>query len=291
MKAAVFPSKIANLGLPSSGRFPLFFRSPALFSSITTTPCRKLTRGIRGSEGFMSQSSSSSQLFSSLSNSFSSQPESELPQQVQLPSPKPKSPPPQLPWLIVGLGNPGKKFQGTRHNIGFEMVDALAEAEGIPMNTVNFKALFGKGVIGNIPIMLAKPQTFMNASGESVGQIVSFYKIPLKQVLVVYDDLDLPFGKLRLLPKGGHGGHNGMRSIIDRLKGSRDFPRLRIGIGRPPGKMDTANYVLRQFNKQEQEELDYTFQTGLEAIRIMLLEGFNKSATFVNTQKSMQQLG
>ncbi|KAF3586900.1 hypothetical protein F2Q69_00027003 [Brassica cretica] len=347
MKAAVFPSKIASLGLPSGHRCALFFRSPpALPSSFSTTPCRKLARGIRGSEGFMSQSSSSSQLFSSLSNSFSSQSESELPQ-VQLPSPKPKSPPPQLPWLIVGLGNPGKKYQGTRHNVGFEMVDALAEAEGISMNTVNFKALFGKGVIGNIPIMLAKPQTFMNASGESVGQIVSFYKIPLKQVLVIYDDLDLPFGKLRLLPKGvignipimlakpqtfmnasgesvgqivsfykiplkqvlviyddldlpfgklrllpkgGHGGHNGMRSIIDRLKGSRNFPRLRIGIGRPPGKMDTANYVLRPFNKQEQEELDYTFQTGLEAIRIMLLEGFNKSATFVNTQKSMQQL-
>ncbi|KAJ0257302.1 Peptidyl-tRNA hydrolase [Hirschfeldia incana] len=292
MKAAVFPSKIANLGLLPSGRCcTLFFRSPALSSSLSTTPCRKLTT--RGSEGLMSQSSSSSsssQLFSSLTNSFSSQSESELPQ-VTVPSPKPKSPPPQLPWLIVGLGNPGKKYQGTRHNIGFEMVDALAEAEGISMNTVNFKALFGKGVIGNIPIMLAKPQTFMNASGESVGQIVSFYKIPLKQVLVIYDDLDLPFGKLRLLPKGGHGGHNGMRSIIDRLKGSRDFPRLRIGIGRPPGKMDTANYVLRQFNKQEQEELDYTFQTGLEAIRIMLLEGFNKSATFVNTQKSMQQLG
>ncbi|CAN6879854.1 unnamed protein product [Brassica oleracea] len=255
MKAAVFPSKIASLGLPSGHRCALFFRSPpALSSSFSTTPCRKLARGIRGSGGLMSQSSSSSQSFSSLSNSFSSQSESELPQ-VQLPSPKPKSPPPQLPWLIVGLGNPGKKYQGTRHNVGFEMVDALAEAEGISMNTVNFKALFGKGVIGNIPIMLAKPQTFMNASGESVGQIVSFYKIPLKQVLVIYDDLDLPFGKLRLLPKGGHGGHNGMRSIIDRLKGSRDFPRLRIGIGRPPGKMDTANYVLRQFNKQEQEEV------------------------------------
>ncbi|KAG7592131.1 Peptidyl-tRNA hydrolase [Arabidopsis thaliana x Arabidopsis arenosa] len=286
MKAVAFPAKIANLSFPS-GCSSLFF-SPALPYSISS-PCRKLTKGTRGVGGLMSQClSSSSQSLSSLSNSFSSHPESELLQ--ALPSSKPKSPPPQLPWLIVGLGNPGKKYQGTRHNVGFEMVDALANAEGISMNTVNFKALFGKGVIGNIPIMLAKPQTFMNLSGESVGQIVSFYKIPLKQVLVVYDDLDLPFGKLRLLPKGGHGGHNGMRSIIDRLKGSRDFPRLRIGIGRPPGKMDTANFVLRQFNRQEQEELDHTFQTGLEAIRILLLEGFNKSATFVNTRKSMEQL-
>ncbi|KFK44002.1 hypothetical protein AALP_AA1G202100 [Arabis alpina] len=284
MKAAVFPSKIANLSF-TSANCALFFRSPANFlspalSSSISSPCRKLTRGRSSIEGFMPKS---------FSSSSQSQLESEV-TQAQLPTPKPKPPPPQFPWLIVGLGNPGKKYQGTRHNIGFELVDALADAEGISMNTVNFKALFGKGAIGNVPIMLAKPQTFMNASGESVAQIVSFYKVPLKQVLVIYDDLDLSFGKLRLLPKGGHGGHNGMRSIIDRLKGSRDFPRLRIGIGRPPGKMDTANYVLRQFSRQEQDELDYTFQTGVEAIRILLLEGINKSATFVNTQKSMEQL-
>ncbi|XP_050203794.1 peptidyl-tRNA hydrolase, mitochondrial [Mercurialis annua] len=199
---------------------------------------------------------------------------------------KPKQ---QHPWLIVGLGNPGKKYQATRHNVGFQMVDAIAEAEGISMSTVSFKALFGKGLIGNVPVMLAKPQTFMNASGESVGAIVSYYKIPLKQVLVIYDDLDLPFGKLRLLPKGGHGGQNGMRSIIDRLKGNRDFPRLRIGIGRPPGKMDAAYYVLRPFDKREREELEFTIHQGIEAIRILLLEGFNKSATFVNTAKTVDQ--
>ncbi|GJS94832.1 peptidyl-tRNA hydrolase, chloroplastic, partial [Tanacetum coccineum] len=114
--------------------------------------------------------------------------------------------------------------------VGFEMVDAIAEAEDISMKSVSYKAFFGKGSIGNIPLLLAKPQTFMNVSGESVGAIVSFYKIPPKQVLVIYDDLDLPFGKLRMLPKGGHGGHNGMKSVINHLKGSRDFPRLRIGI-------------------------------------------------------------
>ncbi|XP_021659130.2 peptidyl-tRNA hydrolase, chloroplastic isoform X2 [Hevea brasiliensis] len=139
---------------------------------------------------------------------------------------KPKQ---QQPWLIVGLGNPGKKYQGTRHNVGFEMVDAIANAEGISISSVSFRALFGKGFIGNVPVMLAKPQTFMNSSGESVGAIVSYYKIPLKQVLLIYDDLDLPFAKLRLLPKGGHGGHNGMRSVIDHFKGIRDFPRLRVG--------------------------------------------------------------
>ncbi|XP_021854301.1 peptidyl-tRNA hydrolase, mitochondrial isoform X2 [Spinacia oleracea] len=163
--------------------------------------------------------------------------------------PKPK------PWLLVGLGNPGKKYNGTRHNVGFEMVDTIAEAEGISMSSVSFKASFGKGYIGKVPVILSKPQTFMNVSGESVGPMVSYYKIPLNQVLVIYDDLDLSFARLRLLPKGGHGGHNGMRSVIDHFKGNRDFPRLRIGIGRPPGKMDAANFVLRPFSKQEREEL------------------------------------
>ncbi|KAM1026414.1 hypothetical protein ACFX13_040046 [Malus domestica] len=199
--------------------------------------------------------------------------------------------PPKQPWLIVGLGNPGKKYNSTRHNVGFEMVDAIAEAEGIPLSSVSFKALVGKGLIGDVPVIFAKPQTYMNKSGESVGSIVSYYKIPLKQVLVIFDDLDLPFGKLRMLPKGGHGGHNGMRSVIDHFKGSRDFPRLRIGIGRPPGKMDPINFVLRPFTKQEQQELNFTFQEGVEAVRILLLEGFNKSATFVNSAKPLEQCG
>ncbi|KAL4347166.1 hypothetical protein GQ457_17G026160 [Hibiscus cannabinus] len=195
----------------------------------------------------------------SIKNSNSSPPNTAEDSPVSLPEKK--------PWLIVGLGNPGKKFNGTRHNVGFMMVDAIAEAEGISINTANFKALIGKGFIGNVPVMLAKPQTFMNASGE------------------------FAFCQMRLLPKGGHGGHNGMRSIIDSLKGSRDFPRLRIGIGRPQGRMDTINYVLRPFNKQEREELEFTFQQGIEAVRILTLEGFDKSATYVNSAKAIEQLG
>nr|XP_025884434.1 peptidyl-tRNA hydrolase, chloroplastic isoform X3 [Solanum lycopersicum] len=157
------------------------------------------------------------------------------------PLPEKPKPKPQ-PWLIVGLGNPGKRYAGTRHNVGFEMIDTIADAEGISMGSVSFKAQFGK---------------------------------------------DLPFAKLRLLPKGGHGGHNGMRSIMNHLKGNRDFPRLRIGIGRPPGKMDPASFVLRAFNRQEREELDFTLQNGLEAMRILVLEGFDKSATFVNSSKPL----
>ncbi|KAG6404096.1 hypothetical protein SASPL_136336 [Salvia splendens] len=219
---------------------------------------------------------------------------------------------PRKPWLFVGLGNPGKRYSDTRHNVGFELIDYIAEAEGISTSSISFKSAFGKGFIGDVPVMLAKPQTYMNASGESVGALVSYHKIPLDQVLVMFDDMDLPFAKLRLLPKGGHGGHNGysyipelvvyilctvalfqflktvmMRSIIAHLKGSRDFPRLRIGIGRPPGKMDAANFVLRPFNRQEREELDFTFQNGLEAVRILVQQDFNRSATFVNSAKSL----
>lgn len=170
------------------------------------------------------------------------------------------------------------------------MVDAVAEAEGISMGSVSFKAQFGKGFIENIPVILAKPQTYVNASGESVGALVNYYKIPLKQVLVIFDDLDLPFARLRLKPKGGHGGHNGMRSIIDHLKGNRDFPRLRIGIGRPPGKMDVAKFVLGPFDKRERQELDFRFQNGVEAVRILLLQGFDKSAKFLNTDEYLEQL-
>lgn len=194
------------------------------------------------------------------------------------------------PWLLVGLGNPGKLYDGTRHNVGFEMIDTIAQAERITVSRIQHGALFGKGLINGNPVMLAKPQTFMNVSGESVGTLVTYYKIPLNQVLLIFDDMDLPFATLRLLPKGGHGGHNGMKSVINHFKGSREFPRLRIGIGRPPGKMDPASYVLRPFTRGEREEMDFTLQEGLDAIRILINQGFDKSATIVNrTQKTKIQ--
>ncbi|KAH7430390.1 hypothetical protein KP509_09G096800 [Ceratopteris richardii] len=113
------------------------------------------------------------------------------------------------PWLLVGLGNPGKLYEGTRHNVGFEMIDAISESEGIRMSSTQHKALIGKGEIGSSQVLLAKPQTFVNLSGESVGPLATYYRIPLHQILVIYDDMDLEFARMRLLPKGGHGGHNG----------------------------------------------------------------------------------
>uniref|UniRef100_A0A0E0L5C6 Peptidyl-tRNA hydrolase n=1 Tax=Oryza punctata TaxID=4537 RepID=A0A0E0L5C6_ORYPU len=177
----------------------------------------------------------------------------------------------QKPWLLVGLGNPGRMYMGTRHNVGFEMIDAIAEAEGISVSSKQFKSMVGKGLIGDVPVMLAKPQTYMNASGESVAQLVSYFKIPLSQVLVTH-------------------GHFRMRSIINHLKQSRDFPRLRIGIGRPTGKLDAIGFVLRSFTKEEQEELNFTINRSLQAVRIILLEGFNKGATFVNTPQPSEML-
>ncbi|XP_044466700.1 peptidyl-tRNA hydrolase, mitochondrial-like [Mangifera indica] len=255
--------------------FPYRRHSFSFSPSFSLKP--KIFMSLFSSKSTSASSSSIRNFFSSTSDYSPDLPETPKQNQQQ-----------QHPWLIVGLGNPGKEYNGTRHNVGFEMIDALADAEGIYMSSVNFRALLGKGFIGNVPVMLAKPQTFVNSSGESVGAIVSYYKIPLKQVLVIFDDLDLPFSKLRLLPKGGHGGQNGMRNIIDHFKGNRDFPRLRIGIGRPPGKMDTVNYVLGPFNQQECEELDFIFQRCVEAIRILLLEGFDKSAQFVNGAKSIK---
>lgn len=190
-----------------------------------------------------------------------------------------------LPWLIVGLGNPGSKFEGTRHNIGFEMIDAIAEAEGIPLRTIQHKSLLGKGYIGSTPVLLAKPQTYMNLSGESIGPISTYYKIPRERVLAIYDDLDLEFAVLRMLPKGGHGGHNGMRSLIEHFGGKQDFPRLRFGVGRPIGSMAPAAYVLQKFSQQEREELGSVLQRGVEGVRLVTTEGLQKTVSTWNLHR------
>ncbi|KAJ4824970.1 Chloroplastic group IIB intron splicing facilitator CRS2-A, chloroplastic [Turnera subulata] len=166
------------------------------------------------------------------------------------------------PWLIVGLGNPGNKYYGTRHNVGFEMIDQIARAEGC---------------IGQVPILLAKPQSYMNFSGESVGPLAAHYQVPLRHILLIYDDMSLPNGVLRLQPKGGHGYHNGVKSVMDHLDGSRDFPRLCIGIGNPPGTMDMKAFLLQKFSSTERTQIDGALEQGVGAVRTLVLTGFSQS--------------
>ncbi|XP_027073491.1 chloroplastic group IIB intron splicing facilitator CRS2-B, chloroplastic-like [Coffea arabica] len=186
------------------------------------------------------------------------------------------------PWLIVGLGNPGNKYHGTRHNVGFEMIDCISQAEGIVMNTIQSKALVGIGSIGEVPVLLAKPQAYMNYSGESVGPLAAYYRVPLRHILLVYDEMSLPNGVLRLQPKGGHGHHNGVKSVMEHLDGRREFPRFCIGIGNPPGTMDMKAFLLQKFSTVEREQIDAALEQGVEAVRALIQEGFNSRITRFN---------
>ncbi|MFU8827559.1 MAG: aminoacyl-tRNA hydrolase [Brevefilum sp.] len=189
------------------------------------------------------------------------------------------------PFLIVGLGNPGPNYRQNRHNVGFMVVNALAESLNIPMQRVEMRALVGKGLLGGERVILAKPQTYMNSSGQSVAPLARFYKIPLEQLMVIHDDLDLPFGTLRLRPLGGTGGQKGMESIV-KLLGTHDFPRLRVGIGRPPGRMDPADYVLHDFDPPQQDLLPEVLDTAVKAIRTFVLEGIEAAMNTYNGQLS-----
>jgi PTH1 family peptidyl-tRNA hydrolase len=185
------------------------------------------------------------------------------------------------PYLIVGLGNPGPDYRQNRHNVGFMVVETLAAALGIHIQRVELRALVGKGLLEEERVILAKPQTFMNSSGQSVAPLARFYKIPLEQILVVHDDLDLPLGSLRLRPQGGTGGQKGMESIVSKL-GTRDFPRLRVGIGRPPGRMDPADYVLHNFDPSQQDYLPEVLGRAVDAIRMFVLEGVEPAMNVYN---------
>ena len=174
-------------------------------------------------------------------------------------------------YLIVGLGNPGRNHRENRHNIGFMAVDRLAEKYAINLNAAKSRAIVGDGRILDCPAILAKPQTFMNLSGDSVGPLAAFYKIPPENVLVIYDELDLPFGTIRLREQGGAGGHNGMKSLINHL--GQEFPRVRLGIGRPPGRMDPAAWVLRDFGEEERPLLTEILAEAIQAIETYLTDG------------------
>lgn len=176
-------------------------------------------------------------------------------------------------WLIVGLGNPGEKYARTRHNIGFDSLDVLARRHGLEFRGKRANSLIAEGNVAGQRVALVKPQTYMNLSGQAVSALRGWYKIdPARELLVVYDDLDLPFGKLRFRERGSAGTHNGMRSIVGQLGGG-DFPRLRVGIDQPPGRMDAAAYVLSRFSKEQEAELPKLLDTAADAVELVLREG------------------
>ena len=183
--------------------------------------------------------------------------------------------------LIVGLGNPGLAYRHNRHNVGFMVADALADKLEIPLKRVKFKAQIGNGKLEDIPIIIAKPLTFMNKSGEAVAPLVRYFKVPLERLLVIHDDMDLPLGTLRMRPSGGSAGHNGMLSIFDKL-GTNAIPRLRVGIGRPPGRMDPADYVLQDFPKSDEELLKMVIAKACEAALAFIITGLEKAMNTYN---------
>lgn len=183
-------------------------------------------------------------------------------------------------YLIVGLGNPGRKYAFNRHNVGFMTVDRLAARHGIELKRAQSRAIIGTGRIGNRAVVLAKPQTFMNLSGEAVGALLHYYRIAPEALLVIYDELDIPFGTLRLREKGGAGGHNGMRSIIQHL--GNEFPRLRLGIGRPPGQLDPAAFVLQDFRQTELPVVSEMLDTAIDAVETFVADGIQMAMSRFN---------
>jgi PTH1 family peptidyl-tRNA hydrolase len=182
--------------------------------------------------------------------------------------------------LIVGLGNPGRKYIHNRHNVGFQCLARLAQVHGLSFAQRRAKASLAVGKIADIRVVIARPLTYMNLSGQAVRQLVSFYKLSLEDILVIYDDLDLPLGTIRLRPEGGSGGHKGMRSIIEAL-GSQTFPRLRVGIGRPPDN-DAVSYVLSDFTADEQIELESVYERVVAAVELFLGEGVEAAMNVYN---------
>jgi len=175
-------------------------------------------------------------------------------------------------FLIAGLGNPGLEYRRTRHNFGFLALEALAEDAKLPLKRVKFKAMIAEGRLEGKPVVLAKPLTYMNDSGTSIISLMHFFKIDLNHLLIIHDDLDLPFGTIRLRADGGTSGQRGMASIIDKL-GTQIFPRMRLGIGRPPGQMESADYVLQRFSKAEDEVLKIVLKFAVEAAQTFVRDG------------------
>lgn len=180
-------------------------------------------------------------------------------------------------YIIIGLGNPTLQYEGTRHNAGFDVIDALADKYQIAVDGKKNRAYIGKGVIEGQKVILAKPQTYMNLSGESVGGLVDYFKIDeTSELIVIYDDISLPPGQIRIRKKGSAGGHNGIKNILQHL-GTEVFLRIKVGVGEKPKKYDLADYVLSRFSKAEREEMEEGYEKAVHAVE-MLLQGETEAA-------------
>lgn len=185
-------------------------------------------------------------------------------------------------YLIVGLGNPGDKYAFNRHNVGFLFIDYLCQQEKISLNKNKFKTLFGKGEIAGEEVLLAKPQTYMNLSGEAVRDIAAFYKIPTEKIIVVYDDVSLPVGALRIRSVGSAGGHNGIKSIIY-LVDKDTFPRCKIGVGAPPhADYDMADWVLSNFSEEEKKDIFNRIEDTAQAVKLIVKGQINEAMNRYN---------
>ena len=185
-------------------------------------------------------------------------------------------------WLIVGLGNPGSKYENTRHNMGFKTIDLLAEKLNVPVNKVKFKAVYNTVNFAGCKCLIMKPQTYMNLSGEAVREAAQFYKIPADHVLVIYDDISLPVGKLRVRPTGSAGGHNGIKNIIAHL-GTQEFPRVKIGVGAPEGAdKDMVDWVIGAPSQAERKILAESFEKAIDAAEAIIKNGCQKAMNQFN---------
>jgi len=185
--------------------------------------------------------------------------------------------------LIVGLGNPGSRYRGTRHNVGWEVLERLARKHGIAIEEDTGWAEVGRGDIGPHRVVLARPMTYVNASGMAVQDLKRRYRVKPSDLFLIVDDLDLPLGRLRLRPKGTAGGHNGLRSVIEAL-GTDGFPRMRVGIGRPPGKMDAADHVLARFSAEERQMLNDALDRAVEALEVAIVDGVDVAMNRFNAR-------
>ncbi len=186
-------------------------------------------------------------------------------------------------YIITGLGNPGARYDSTRHNIGFEVVDQIARTHRIPVRKIKHKALIGEGRIAGEQVVLVKPQTYMNLSGEALQSVIRFYKVPLENLIVIYDDIDLETGKIRIRQQGGSGTHNGMRSILAHLN-SEEFPRVRMGVGKPEHG-DLADYVLGRFRPEEIPIMEKAVIRAAEAVESFIKDGLQKAMNTFNANQ------